>query len=80
MFAAVRRGVCYDVQVRCLCVLWSRFELIVVYSRHPDDLYKNGIQRSSFIPCIELIKSRFDVTDLDSGTGMLKRLDHPALH
>lgn len=39
------------------------------HSRHPDDLYKNGIQRSSFVPCIELLKSRFDVTDLDSGTG-----------
>lgn len=38
-------------------------------SRHPDDLYKNGIQRSSFIPAIELLKSRFEVTDLDSGTG-----------
>ena len=37
-------------------------------SRHPDDLYKNGIQRSSFIPAIDLLKSRFDVTDLDSGT------------
>lgn len=38
-------------------------------SRHPDELYKNGIQRSSFIPCIELLKEHFDVTDLDSGTG-----------
>ncbi|KAF9077018.1 ATPase [Rhodocollybia butyracea] len=37
-------------------------------SRHPDDLYKNGIQRSSFIPAIELLKERFAVTDLDSGT------------
>jgi protein AFG1 len=32
-------------------------------------LYKNGIQRESFVPCIELLKSRLDVTDLDSGTG-----------
>lgn len=37
-------------------------------SRHPDELYKNGIQRSSFVPCIDLIKKRFDVVDLDSGT------------
>ncbi len=37
-------------------------------SRHPDDLYKNGIQRTSFVPCIDLIKQRFDVVDLDSGT------------
>lgn len=43
-------------------------------SRHPDDLYKNGIQRSSFVPAIELLKSRFDVTDLDSGTGSFSSL------
>lgn len=44
-------------------------------SRHPDELYKNGIQRESFVPCIELLKSHLDVTDLDSGTGaVLPRL------
>lgn len=43
--------------------------VIVIHSRHPDDLYKNGIQRSSFIPAIELLKSQFEVTDLNSGTG-----------
>lgn len=41
---------------------------VITSNRHPDDLYKNGIQRSSFIPAIELLKSRFEVTDLDSGT------------
>lgn len=41
---------------------------VITSNRHPDDLYKNGIQRSSFIPTIELLKSRFEVTDLDSGT------------
>ncbi|KAG6817884.1 hypothetical protein H0H87_001716 [Tephrocybe sp. NHM501043] len=41
---------------------------VMTSNRHPDDLYKNGIQRSSFIPAIELLKSQFAVTDLDSGT------------
>jgi len=41
------------------------------HSRHPDELYKNGIQRSSFIPAIDLLKSQFEVTDLNSGTGAL---------
>lgn len=44
-------------------------------SRAPDDLYKNGIQRVSFIPCIQLIKDRFVVEDLDSGTGECSGLD-----
>jgi hypothetical protein len=34
-------------------------------------LYKNGIQRTSFLPAIDLLKTQFDVTDLDSATGPL---------
>ncbi|GJE84236.1 AFG1-like ATPase [Phanerochaete sordida] len=41
---------------------------VITSNRHPDELYKNGIQRTSFVPCIELLKERFEVTDLDSGT------------
>ena len=33
-------------------------------------MYKNGIQRPSFFPAIDLLKTQFDVTDLDSGTGL----------
>ena len=38
-------------------------------SRHPDELYKNGLQRGSFEPCIDMIKNKFQVIDLDSKTG-----------
>ncbi|KAF8812204.1 AFG1-like ATPase [Phlegmacium glaucopus] len=41
---------------------------VMTSNRHPDDLYKNGIQRSSFLPAIDLLNSQFKVTDLDSGT------------
>ena len=30
------------------------------------DLYKNGIQRESFVPCIEMLKQRLNVIDIDS--------------
>lgn len=45
-------------------------KIVYLESRHPDELYKNGIQRTSFLPAIDLLKAQFDVTDLDSGTGL----------
>lgn len=39
------------------------------HSRAPDELYKNGIQREQFLPCIELIKDSFVVKCLDSEIG-----------
>jgi len=40
-----------------------------LYSRHPDELYKNGLQRGSFLPCIDMIKDKYEIVDLDSKTG-----------
>ncbi|KAI9453069.1 AFG1-like ATPase-domain-containing protein [Russula earlei] len=54
---------------RLLDALLERGVVCVFTSnRHPDELYKNGIQRTSFLPAIDLLKAQFDVTDLDSGT------------
>lgn len=41
--------------------------LVVTSNRPPADLYINGIQRESFIPCIRLIESQYTVMDLNSG-------------
>ncbi|CAG8546002.1 10472_t:CDS:2 [Acaulospora morrowiae] len=54
--------------------LFNRGVVVVTTSnRHPDDLYKNGIQRKSFIPCIELLKERCQVQTLNSGIDYRQR-------
>lgn len=57
-------------------LLTSLFEQgVVVFTtsnRAPDQLYKGGIQRVSFLPCIELLKERLDVVCLDSSTDYRK--------
>ena len=42
-------------------------------NRHPDDLYLNGIQRDSFLPCIDLIKDKCELINLDSGIDYRRR-------
>ncbi|KAL4869378.1 hypothetical protein BDV12DRAFT_84236 [Aspergillus spectabilis] len=46
--------------------------LITTSNRHPDELYKNGIQRESFIPCINLLKTDLAVINLNSPTDYRK--------
>ncbi len=48
--------------------------LVTTSNRHPDDLYKDGLQRARFIPAIEQIKSHTHVLEMVGDTDYRLRL------
>jgi len=83
--AARYRLICFDemhvndvADAMILGRLLSRtMDLGVVYcmtsNYHPDDLYKDGLRRDTFMSTIALIRDRLDVLNVDSGVDYRKR-------
>jgi len=59
------------------CIMQHGVVMVATSNRHPDELYKNGIQRESFLPCIALLKKALSVINLDSPTDY-RRVPRPA--
>jgi len=48
--------------------------LVTTSNSHPDDLYRDGLQRQRFLPAIELLKTHTAVVQLGGGTDYRLRL------
>jgi cell division protein ZapE len=48
-------------------------EFCMTSNYHPDALYPDGLQRERFLPAIELLKTRLDMVEVDSGVDYRRR-------
>ena len=55
--------------------------LATTSNQHPDQLYAHGLQRSQFLPAIELIKRNLQIVNVDGGTDYrLRELERAGVY
>jgi len=55
--------------------------LVTTSNFHPDQLYRDGLQRSQFVPAIELIKRNLEVVNVDGGIDYrLRELERAGIY
>jgi cell division protein ZapE len=55
--------------------------LVTTSNQHPDQLYKDGLQRSQFLPAIDLIKRNLCIVNVDGGTDYrLRELERAGVY
>jgi cell division protein ZapE len=60
---------------RLLAGLFERgVTLVATSNAHPDDLYKDGLQRQRFVPAIDLLRKYTDVVEMDGGVDYRLRM------
>ncbi len=55
--------------------------LVTTSNQHPDELYRDGLQRSQFVPAIEMIKRSLEVINVEGGTDYrLRELERAGVY
>jgi cell division protein ZapE len=63
------------------CIFENGVVLVTTSNQHPDGLYPHGLQRTQFLPAIELLKRHLEVINVDHGVDYrLRELERAGVY